>query len=74
MTTNRGRIDAVIELDKIIYLFEFKLDGSAQAALNQVKKTKYYERYQGKGKLLQMVGVNFDGQQRSISEWKLATA
>jgi hypothetical protein len=73
VATNRGRIDAVIELDNAIYLFEFKVDESEQAALAQVKQTKYYERYQGRGKPIHLVGVRFDSQQRSIGGWKLET-
>ncbi|MFN8494119.1 MAG: AAA family ATPase [Caldilineaceae bacterium] len=73
VTTNRGRIDAVMELAEAIYLFEFKLNSSAQAALAQVKRSKYYERYRRQGKPLHLVGVNFDSQQREVSEWQEET-
>lgn len=43
--TNRGRIDAIVELGNQIFLFEFKLDGSAEDALQQIKKTEYAEKY-----------------------------
>ncbi|MEZ4730850.1 MAG: AAA family ATPase [Caldilineaceae bacterium] len=68
--TNQGRIDAVVELDEHILLFEFKLDDSAATALQQIKDTAYYQKYQGKGKKIIGVGVNFDSTQRKISEWK----
>ncbi len=73
VATNRGRIDAVVELENAIYLFEFKVDESEQVALAQIKQTKYYERYQNKGKLIHLVGVRFDSQQRSIGGWTLKT-
>ncbi|MBV7327774.1 PD-(D/E)XK nuclease domain-containing protein [Chloroflexi bacterium TSY] len=43
--TNRGRIDAVVELANQIFIFEFKLDGTAKAALKQIKETEYYRKY-----------------------------
>jgi hypothetical protein len=68
--TNQGRIDAVVELDERIFLFEFKLDDSAATAVQQIKDTAYYQKYQLKGKKLTLVGANFDSNQRKISEWK----
>lgn len=73
VTTNRGRIDTVIELAEVIYLFEFKLNGSAEEALAQIKTSKYYERYQRQGKPLHLVGANFDWQQRQVGEWRVET-
>ena len=43
--TNFGRIDAVIELEKATYIFEFKLNGTKEKALAQIKEKKYYEKY-----------------------------
>ena len=68
--TNQGRIDSVIELPNRIYLFEFKLNKSAEAALNQIKETEYYQKYQLKGKPLTLIGANFDSSQRKVSEWQ----
>jgi hypothetical protein len=70
VTTNRGRIDAVIEVKDAIYLFEFKLNGSAESALAQIKSNAYYEQYQRAGKPLHLVGANFSTRKRGISEWK----
>jgi hypothetical protein len=60
----------VVELDERIFLFEFKLDDSAATAVQQIKDTAYYQKYQLKGKKLTLVGANFDSNQRKISEWK----
>jgi ATP-dependent exoDNAse (exonuclease V) beta subunit len=67
--TQRGRIDTVLELPDRIYLFEFKLDGSAQAALDQINEKGYAEGYRNLGKTLHLVGVNFDSKQRNVGEW-----
>lgn len=72
VTTNQGRIDAVVEMSDTIYLFEFKLDGSETKALAQIKENRYYERYQGRGKKLKLIGANFDSAQRSIASWQVA--
>jgi hypothetical protein len=66
--TNRGRIDEVIETDKYIYIFEFKMN-SAQNALQQIHEQKYYEMYLNKGKKIVLVGVSFSREERNIGAW-----
>ena len=68
--TGQGRIDAVVELPDRIFLFEFKLDGSADVALEQIVDNDYHRKYQLHGKPITLVGVNFDSRQRKIAEWK----
>ncbi len=68
--TNRGRIDAVVELKAAIYIFEFKLDGNAEDALKQIKEKAYYQKYRSKDKPVTLVGANFDSQKREVSEWQ----
>lgn len=68
--TNQGRIDSVIEFPNHSYLFEFKLNQSAEAALTQIVDTAYCQKYRLKGKAMTLVGVNFDRSQRQVSDWK----
>ncbi|MEZ4869060.1 MAG: AAA family ATPase [Caldilineaceae bacterium] len=68
--TNQGRIDAVVEVTDHIFLFEFKLDGTANDALEQIKTTEYAQKYQGKGKALTLIGANFANAKRKITDWK----
>lgn len=70
VVTNQGRIDATVEVVDQIFLFEFKLDQSADAALQQIKAHKYANKYRRKGKGITLVGANFDSTTRQISEWK----
>ena len=70
VTTNIGRIDMVVTTDNYVYIFEFKVDSSAEEALNQIKDKKYFEKYLDQKKKLTLVGVNFDTKERNISEWK----
>jgi len=64
--TNRGRIDAVVE-SKSIFIFEFKLNGSKEEALGQIKEKKYFERYISKGKKIYLLGVEF--RDRNLGEY-----
>ena len=68
--TNDGRIDAVVEVDDHIYLFEFKLDKSADEAMDQIKDRQYYQKYQGRGKPITYIGANFNTKKRTVDDWK----
>ena len=69
-STNKGRIDAVVKTKNKIYIFEFKLNDSADNALTQIKEREYYQKYYGKRKLT-LIGVNFDYKSRNIQNWKI---
>jgi hypothetical protein len=64
-----GRIDTLIETDEFVYCFEFKLNGSAEAALAQINSKEYAFPWTGSGKKLFKVGVSFDFEKRIIGEW-----
>ena len=69
--TNIGRIDAVIELQDRVLIFEFKLDQPADVALQQIKDKKYAEPYQNTGKKIELFGVSFGTKERNVVEWKI---
>ena len=66
--TNRGRIDAVVETPCGIYVFEFKLNDTASAALAQIKEKGYHEKYLRGGKKVTLVGAAFDAEMRNLSD------
>ncbi|MEZ4730774.1 MAG: AAA family ATPase [Caldilineaceae bacterium] len=68
--TNAGRIDAVVEVADHIFLFEFKLDKSAEEALQQIRNQRYYQKYQLKGKSITLVGANFSSETRQVTAWQ----
>ena len=45
VAVRNGRIDAEVETDAHIYLFEFKKDSSPQQAIAQMKTNQYYQKY-----------------------------
>jgi hypothetical protein len=65
-----GRMDALVETENNIYIFEFKLDQDAETALQQIRKKAYYEAFWHKNKPVIGVGVNFSSQIRTIDDWK----
>ncbi len=69
VTTNIGRIDAVVETAQTIFVIEFKLRDTADAALAQIKEKKYYEKYLASGKEIQLVGAAFDPETRNLGKW-----
>jgi hypothetical protein len=66
-----GRIDAVVETRDFVYCFEFKLEGTAAEALEQIDTKEYLLPWRGSGKGLYKVGVSFDYEKRNIGEWKM---
>ena len=65
-----GRADIVIKTETHIYVFELKLDGSADEALKQIDSKGYLVPYRTDGRKLVKVGVNFDSATRTVRDWK----
>ena len=69
-----GRADAVCRTQDRIYVFEFKVDGSADAALRQIDDKGYLIPYKVEDGLeIAKVGVNLSTKTRTIDSWKVAT-
>ena len=66
---SKGRADVIIESDDYIYIFEFKLDGSAEEALEQIERQQYALPYLNDRRLIHRVGVNISSESRTVSEW-----
>ena len=64
-----GRSDAVVKTPKYIYVFEFKLNGTAEQALQQIDEKGYLIPYQVDGRELVKVGVEFSAEKRNIDRW-----
>jgi hypothetical protein len=68
--TNQGRLDAVLQTEKNIFILEFKL-GTAPEALAQIKNKGYAEKYQSLGKHITLIGIGFDPIQKNIKDWQM---
>jgi hypothetical protein len=68
LLTNKGRIDTFLDTRAFYVIFEFKMEGTAQAALEQIHETDYAERFSTRAPAYK-VGVVFDEDSRNIKEW-----
>ena len=67
----KGRADAVIKTKDFIYVFEFKLDGSVDEALQQIDDKGYLLPYKTDHRQLIKIGISFDSAERNLGEWKI---
>lgn len=67
--TSEGRIDLVLQTDKFIYVMEFKLNGTAEEALQQINEKHYAQPFETDGRKLFKIGVNFSADTRNIEKW-----
>ena len=67
--SSHGRADAVVKTKDSIYVFEFKLNGTAEEALKQIDEKDYLIPYQLDGRRLVKVGVEFSKETRNISRY-----
>lgn len=65
----RGRADAVVRTKDTVYVFEFKLNGSAEDALKQIDERGYLIPYVLDGRRLVKVGVNFSNETRNVERY-----
>ena len=69
---SEGRADCVVETDKGIYIFEFKLDGTASEALQQIEAKGYARPYAGDSRPVRKVGISFSSVTGTIDDWLVA--
>ncbi|MFT4929743.1 MAG: ATP-dependent exoDNAse (exonuclease V) beta subunit [Phenylobacterium sp.] len=67
--TNQGRIDCVIQTSDTIYIIEFKLNDTCDAALQQIHDHKYPQKYQNSTKKVVLLGVEFNQKTRNIGDY-----
>jgi len=69
--TSDGRMDMIVQTSDYVYVFEFKIDRSAEEALTQIDKKGYADQFAHDKRKLFKIGVNFSSETRKISEWKI---
>ncbi|MDO4163875.1 MAG: AAA family ATPase [Bacteroides sp.] len=70
--TANGRIDLVLRTKTRLYVMELKLNKDAASALNQINLKNYPARFATCGLPIVKVGINFDSERHTISEWEIA--
>jgi Predicted AAA-ATPase/PD-(D/E)XK nuclease superfamily len=64
--TKDGRADAIILYEDHVYCLEFKLNKTAEAAIQQVKDKGYLDAYRNKASQFHIIGINFDSEKRKV--------
>ena len=67
--SSRGRCDMQIETSAFVYIFEFKVDGSTEEALRQIKERGYAERFGADDRTVYLIGANFSTETRTLTDW-----
>jgi len=60
----------VVETPKYVYIFEFKLDGTADEALAQIEEKGYARPYAADARQVIRVGASFSSETGTLEEWK----
>ncbi|MBQ8442969.1 MAG: ATP-binding protein [Bacteroides sp.] len=68
---SEGRVDCIIETPGYIYVFEFKLDGTADEALAQIGRKGYARPYEADARKLFKVGISFSSNTGTVEDWKV---
>lgn len=69
--TSNGRMDMVVLTKDYIYIFEFKIDKSADEALAQIEEKEYAKPFAMDGRKLYKIGVGFSSKTRGVDTWKV---
>jgi hypothetical protein len=64
-----GRIDSVVITKERIFLFEFKMNETAQSAIQCVKDRHYAEHLRHRNKEIVAVGVCFSPNTKGVADW-----
>ena len=67
--TSEGRVDLILKTEKYVYAMEFKLEGTAEEALQQIEEKHYALPFESGFRQLFKIGVNFSNRTRNIERW-----
>ena len=65
-STNHGRVDLTVQLERRVFILEFKVvdqDTGKNSALEQIKEKAYHEKYRAEGTLFDRRGIQSQGLQ-----------
>ena len=70
--SSRGRADAGVRTPKFIYIFEFKLNGTVEQAMEQIEEKGYAFPYMAEDQQVIKVGVENSAEKRNVERWMVA--
>ena len=68
---SQGRVDCIVETPQYVYIFEFKLDGTADEALLQIEEKGYAREYDSDKRQVFKIGASFSSETGTIGDWKI---
>ena len=71
---SQGRVDCVVETPQYVYIFEFKLDGTADEALRQIEEKGHVREYASDNRKLYKISAVFSSERGTISDCKSVEA
>ena len=66
---SQGRVDCIVETSDYVYIFEFKLDGTAEEALLQIEEKGYAREYAADSRKVYKIGASFSSETGTIGDW-----
>ena len=66
---SQGRVDCIVETPQYVYIFEFKLDGTAEEALRQIEEKGYAREYAADSRKVYKIGASFSSETGTINDW-----
>lgn len=66
---SQGRVDCIVETPQYVYIFEFKLDGTAEEALRQIEEKGYAREYALGSRKVYKIGASFSSETGTVSDW-----
>ena len=66
---SQGRVDCIVETPEYVYIFEFKLDGTAGEAMQQIEEKGYAREYASDSRTIYKIGAVFSSETGTIEEW-----
>ena len=68
---SQGRVDGIVETADYVYIFEFKLDGTAAEALQQIEDKGYDREYASDKRKIWRIGASFSSETGTIDDWEV---
>jgi len=68
---SEGRSDFIVETPDSVFIFEFKLDGTAGEALRQIEDKGYARPYLADCRKVYRIGASFSSETGTIDDWKV---
>lgn len=66
--THKGRTDSIVMFENEVFIFEFKLNKSAEEAFFQIENKGYADKFKDSGMPIYTIGVNFSSEKREVEE------